>query len=129
MGSEARGLTNHPITDKDSVNDGVRILNRTGLFTEECKTWIIHGNDPSKTNDLISFETFWENAANCSIRLSVPASQHGYGMAATDDDAMEDALPHGDAVSKFGTGPRRHPRIATIQKPPRCRGNFKCSDG
>ena len=38
---------------------------------------------------------------NCIIHLSVPASQHGYGMAATDDDAS--TPPLADAVSKFGT--------------------------
>jgi len=91
--SHSRGLSDHPITDKDSFNNGVHILNRTGLFTEEYKTWIIHGNGPSKTNDFISFETFRD--------LSVPASQHGYGMAATDDDAS--TPPLADAVSKFGT--------------------------
>ena len=30
-------LSGHPITDKDTVNIGVCILNRTGLFPEEYK--------------------------------------------------------------------------------------------
>ncbi len=34
-------LSGHPITDKDTVDIGVRVLNRTGLFAEEYKTWIL----------------------------------------------------------------------------------------
>ncbi len=31
-------LSGHPITDKDAVDIGVRVLNRTGLFAKEYKT-------------------------------------------------------------------------------------------
>ncbi len=55
-------LSGHPITDKDTVGIGVCVLNCTGLFPEEYKTWILHGNNASKTNDFVSFKTFWENA-------------------------------------------------------------------
>jgi len=34
-------LSGHPITDKDTVDIGVRVLNRTGLFDEEYKAWIL----------------------------------------------------------------------------------------
>jgi hypothetical protein len=34
-------LLGHPITDKDTVDIGVRILNCTGLFAEEYKMWIL----------------------------------------------------------------------------------------
>jgi len=34
-------LSGHPITDKDTVDIGVRVLNRTGLFAKEYKTWIL----------------------------------------------------------------------------------------
>jgi hypothetical protein len=33
-------LLGQQITDKDTVDIGVRVLNHTGLFTEEYKTWI-----------------------------------------------------------------------------------------
>ncbi len=93
-------LSGHPITDKDMVNIGVRVLNRTGLFPEEYKTWILRGNGASKTNDFVSFKTFWENAVQVVAFTAVPASQHGYGMAVTDDDASAHLLT--DALSNFG---------------------------
>ncbi len=77
-----RGITfaslfEHPITDKDTINIGICILNRTGLFAKEYKAWILHGNNASKTNDFAAFKSFWENAVQIVVFTSVPASQHG----------------------------------------------------
>jgi hypothetical protein len=89
-------LSDHPITDKDTIDIGVRVLNHTGLFPKEYKTWVLCGNNARKTNDFVSFKTFWENAVHSAAFTAVPASQHGYGMAATDGDALAHLLT--DAV-------------------------------
>ncbi len=34
-------LSGHPITDKDTVDIGIRVLNCTGLFAEQYKTRIL----------------------------------------------------------------------------------------
>jgi hypothetical protein len=94
-------LSCHSITNKDTVNISVRILNCTGLFPIEYKTWILCGKDNSKTNDFISFKPFWENAVQISAFITIPASQHGYGMVTTNDNAL--AHLHRDAVLNFGT--------------------------
>jgi hypothetical protein len=93
-------LSGHPISDKDTVDIGVRVLNCTGLFPKEYKTWILCGNDASKMNDFVSFKTFWVNAVQIAAFTPVPASQHGYSMAATDDDALAHLLTN--ALSTFG---------------------------
>jgi hypothetical protein len=67
-------LSGHPITDNDMVNIGVRVLNRMGLFSKEYKTWILHGNNTSKTNDFALFKSFWENA----IAVGLLAPSQGY---------------------------------------------------
>jgi hypothetical protein len=90
-----------PITDKDTVDISIHILNRTGLFHKEYKTWILHGNNTSKTNDFVSFRTLWENTAQIAAFTTVPASQHGYGMAPTNNNALAHSLT--DALSTFGT--------------------------
>jgi hypothetical protein len=54
----------------------------------------------SKTNDFVSFKTFWENAVQIAVFTAVPSSQHGYGMAATNNNALAHLLT--DAVSNFG---------------------------
>ncbi len=94
-------LSGHPITDKDTVDIGIRVLNHTGLFPEEHKTWILCGNDARKMNDFVSFKTFWENAVQTAAFAAVPASQYRYGIAATNNDASAHFLT--DAMSNFGT--------------------------
>jgi len=93
-------LSGHPITDKDTADIGVHVLNRTGLFAEEYKTWILRGDNPNNAIDFAAFKSFWENAVQIAAFTSVPASQHGYGMAATNDDASASLT---DVVSNFGT--------------------------
>jgi hypothetical protein len=93
-------LSGHPITDKDTVDISIHVLNHTGLFPKEYKTWILRGNDASKTNDFVSFIIFWENAVKIAAFTDAPASQHVYGMPVTDDDASAHLLT--DAVSTFG---------------------------
>ncbi len=92
-------LSGHPITDKDTVDIGVRVLNCTGLFAKEYKVWILRGDNASKTNDFAALKSFWENSVQIAAFISVLASQHGYGMAATNKDT--ESLT--DAVSNFGT--------------------------
>ena len=93
-------LSGHPITDKDTVDISVRVLNRTGLFAKEYKMWILRGDYTNNAIDFAAFKSFWENAVQIAVFTAVLASQHGYGMAATDDDATASLT---DAVSNFGT--------------------------
>jgi hypothetical protein len=93
-------LSGHPITDKDTVEIGVHILNCTGLLSKEYKMWILQGNNANNAIEFATFKSFWENAVQIAAFTSVPASPHGYGMAATNDNA-EASLT--DVVSNFGT--------------------------
>ncbi len=93
-------LSSHPITDKDTVDIGVHVLNCTGLFAKEYKMWILQGNDANNVIDFAAFKSFWENAVQIAAFTSAPASQHGYGMAATNDNASASLT---DAVSNFST--------------------------
>ncbi len=49
-------LSGHLIMDKDTNNIGVHVHNRTELSNKEYKTWILRGNDNSKTNEFVSFK-------------------------------------------------------------------------
>ncbi len=89
------------ITEKDTVNIGMCVLNCTQLFSKEYKTWILHGDNSRKTNNSVSFKTFWENTFQIAMFTTIPESQHRYGMAATADDALAHLLT--DVVLNFGT--------------------------
>jgi hypothetical protein len=94
-------LSGHPIMDKDTIDIGMHVLNRTGLFPKEFKTWILHGDNAKKMNNFVSFKTFWENTVQIAAFTAAPVSQNGYGMAATNVDVSAQSLT--DAVSSFGT--------------------------
>jgi hypothetical protein len=70
-------LSGHPIPNKDTVNIGMRVFNHTGLFPKEYKTWILRGNNASKTNNFVSFKIFWESTVQIAAFTTSPASQHG----------------------------------------------------
>jgi hypothetical protein len=93
-------LSGHSVTNKDRVNISIRVLNRTGIFPKEYKTWILCGRNASKRNDFVSFKTFWDNAVQITLFTTVLASQHRYGMAITNNDALAHLLK--DAVLTFG---------------------------
>jgi hypothetical protein len=80
-----------------------------GLFPKEYKAWILHGNNTRKTNDFVSFKMFWEKAVQIAAFTAIPASQHGYSMAATNYNALAHLLT--DAVWTFGRA------YAIIQEP------------
>jgi hypothetical protein len=90
-------LTKCHINDDDIVDIGIRVLHQMGLFSEEYKTWILHGNNATKTNNFTAFRAFWADAVNIASFTATPASSHGYRMAAAKDNSS--ALT--DAVSNF----------------------------
>jgi hypothetical protein len=97
-GATFANLAKYPINDKDIVDIGIHVLHRTGLSSEEYKTWILRGNNATKTNNLTAFRTFWADAVNIASFTSTPASSRCYGMAATKDNSSTLT----DAVSNFG---------------------------
>ncbi len=49
-GATFANLAKYPINDDGIVNIGIHVLNQTGLFVEEYKTWILRGNNATKKN-------------------------------------------------------------------------------
>jgi hypothetical protein len=97
-GATFANLAKYPINDNNIVDIGIRILHQTGLFSEEYKTWILCGDNATKTNDFTAFRNFWADAVNIASFTATLASSHGYGIAAAKDNSS--ALT--DAVSNFG---------------------------
>jgi hypothetical protein len=100
QGATFANLAKHPIPNDDIVNIGICVIHWTGLFAEEYKAWIMPGNNPINDMDFAAFGSFWETAVNIVSFTATPASQHGYGMNAIEDDPLAAYLT--DAVSNFG---------------------------
>ncbi len=63
-------LSGNPITNKDTVNIGIHVLNCTGLFTKEYKAWILCGDNARipMISQLSSHSG--KTQSNCGIYLS-----------------------------------------------------------
>jgi len=99
-GATFANLAKYPIPNADIADIGIRVLHRTGLFAEEYKAWITRGDNATNSMDFAAFRTFRESAVNIAAFTATPASQHGYGMSAIEDDASTTSLT--DAVNNFG---------------------------
>ena len=91
----------YPIPNADIVDIGIGILHCTGLCAKEYKAWITRGNNTNNSMNFAAFRSFWEMTVNIAAFTAIPASQHGYGMAAAKDNASTALLT--DAVNNFGT--------------------------
>jgi hypothetical protein len=109
-------LSGHPITDNNTINISVRILNHTGVFAKECKAWILRGDDASKTNNLAAFQVILGKCSpNCGVYLSpCKPAWIWYGC-----NQRGRRIPHGCGV-KLRHGLRRHPRITKIHHHQHC---------
>ena len=86
-GATFANLTKYPIPDADIVDIGIHVLYCTGHFAKEYKTWITRGKNATNSMNFAAFHSFWETAVNIAAFTATPASQHGYGMAAANNDA------------------------------------------
>ncbi len=99
-GDTFANLTKHHIPDDDIVDINIRIIHQTGLFAEEYKAWIMHGNNPTNDMDFAAFHSFWETTVKIASFTATPALQHGYGMNTVEDNPSATYLTV--TVSNFG---------------------------
>jgi hypothetical protein len=79
----------YPMDDCDVIDIGLHVIKRCGMYSEEYKKWIACENKtPAIVKTIDSFKEYWANAIALVNQTAVPASQHGYGMAAMDDNAL-----------------------------------------
>jgi hypothetical protein len=89
--------------DYDVIDIGLRVIKHCGMHAKEYKNWILHKNAIPLIIEIInSFKEYWAVAIVLVNQTAVPASQHGYGMTAMDDDALVAA--YDDLLANFGAG-------------------------
>jgi hypothetical protein len=87
IGASYASSARYPMDDRDVIDIGLRVIKRCGMYSEEYKGWIARENKtPRITETIDSFKEYWADAIALVNQMSVPAVQHGYGMAAMDDD-------------------------------------------
>jgi hypothetical protein len=95
------GCTGYTMADRDIVNIGLRVIKWCGMYAKEYKAWIAcKSKRPKIVETFDMFKTFWAMKITLVNKTAVPASMHGYGMAAVNDD--DSVVSYGDLIANFG---------------------------
>jgi hypothetical protein len=106
IGTSYTSAARYPMEERDIINIGLHVIKRCGMYAKEYKVWIGIKNAGQLASlrvkqTLDSFKGFWSNAITLVNQMIIPVSQHGYGMAAMDDDGDSIAL-YGKSLANFG---------------------------
>jgi hypothetical protein len=85
----------------DIVNIGLRIIKQCGMYGKEYKAWIAcEAIRPRivKTDD--TFKMLWVAKITLVNQTAIPASMHGYRMAAVNND--NSVVSHRESITNFG---------------------------
>jgi hypothetical protein len=85
----------------DIVDIGLRIIKRCGMYGEEYKGWIACKAIRPRIVEMVDrFKTFWAIKITLVNQTPIPASMHGYRMAAVKD--ANSVLLYGESIPNFG---------------------------
>jgi hypothetical protein len=106
LGALYASAARYSMEECDIIDIGLRVIKHCGMYAKEYKAWIGIKNagqlaNPCVKQTLDSFKGFWSNAITLVNQTSVPASQHGYGMAAMDNNSSSIPL-YGKSLANFG---------------------------
>jgi len=89
IGASYESAARPPMDNRDVIDIGLCVISRCRMYSEEYKNWIARENESPPITEMInSFKEYWANVIPLANQTAAPASQHGYGMAAIDDDAL-----------------------------------------
>jgi hypothetical protein len=90
------------MNDVNIVNIRLHIIKRCGMYSEEYKAWIACKSIcPAITETFDTFKTFWAAKITLVNQTTIPASLHGYGMAAINNNNTSVVL-YGESIANFG---------------------------
>ena len=100
-GAAYANATGYQIVDRVIINIGIRVIKQCGLYVEEYKQWISQATaTPLIAEMLDTFKTFWADKITFVNQTAIPASAHGYRMAAVNDD--DTVALYGESIANFG---------------------------
>jgi hypothetical protein len=89
IGASYSSAACYPMNNRDIINIGLRVIKWCGMYSKEYKTWIAcKSKTPAIVETVDSFKKYWAHVITLVNQTSIPAAQHGYGMAAMDDGAL-----------------------------------------
>jgi hypothetical protein len=101
IGASYASAARYPMDDCDVINIGLHVIKHCGMYSKEYKNWITHENKtPAIIETIDSFKEYWANGIALVNQMAFPASQHGYGMAAMDNNAS--LASYSESLANFG---------------------------
>jgi hypothetical protein len=101
IGASYASAARYPLRDCNVINIGLRVIKRCGMYSKEYKNWIAREHiSPPIDKTINSFKEYWSGAIMLVNQMAAPALQHGYGMAAVDNDAS--VAFYTETMSNFG---------------------------
>jgi hypothetical protein len=83
------------------IDIGLHVIKWCGMYSKEYKNWIAH---KSKTLAIVktidSFKKYWARGITLINQTSIPAAQHGYGIAAMENNALH--ASYSKLLANFG---------------------------
>ena len=101
IGASYASAVRYPMDDRDVINIGLRVIKHCGMHSKEYKNWIARKNESLPIREMIdSFKEYWANMIVLVNQTAAPALQHGYNMAAMEDDTL--IASHSESLANFG---------------------------
>jgi len=101
IGASYASAARYPMGDHDVIDIGLHVIKQCGMYSEEYKNWIARENEtPPIVEKIDSFKEYWADRITLVNQTAAPAWQHGYDMAAMDDDAS--IASHIESLANFG---------------------------
>ncbi len=101
-GAAYAGCTGYTMADRNIVIIGLRIIKQCSMYAKEYKAWIARESEcPRIAKTFDTFKTFSAVKIMLVNQTAVPASMHGYGMAAVNND--DSVVLYDKLIENFGT--------------------------
>jgi hypothetical protein len=95
------------MNDVNIVDISLRIIKQCGMYGKEYKAWIACKTVRPRIIKMVDrFKTFWVTKITLVNQTTIPASMHGYGMAAVNND--ESVIGSQSQTLGLRTAPRKN---------------------
>jgi hypothetical protein len=101
IGASYASAARYPMRERDVINISLRVIKQWGMYSKEYKNWIAcKSKSPPIIEAINSFKEYWFGAIALVNQMAAPVSQHGYGMAAVDNDVL--IASYNETLTNFG---------------------------
>jgi hypothetical protein len=89
VGASYANVARYPMNNRNVIDIGLHVIKWCGMYSKEYKNWIACESETLAIVEMIdSFKEYWARVIMLINQTSIPAVQHGYGMAAMNNKVL-----------------------------------------